>query len=155
FPNRFLAVLMRMLVFPTGRRYSAPSDRLGSRITELLMNPSSARDRLTASVYRGEDYEGISILDSTLRLAIQAEPLEKRIRAAQKEGVLPDDERADIIQLAVEHDVIDLDDAELLRELRERTLRIISVDDFSPDELGTSPLQHTLEEAERTRASWT
>jgi len=154
FPNRFLAVLMRMLVFPTGRRYSAPSDRLGSRITELLMNPSSARDRLTANVYLGSDYEGIALLDSTLRLAIQAEPLEKRIRAAQKEGVLPNDERIDIIQVAMERDVIDADDSALLRELRERTLRIISVDDFSPDELGTRPLQHTLEEAERTRESW-
>ncbi|HEX7029038.1 MAG TPA: acyl-CoA dehydrogenase [Gammaproteobacteria bacterium] len=151
FPNRFIGAVLRMLVFPTGRRYSAPSDRLGNRITELLINPSSSRDRLTAGVYAGKDYEGVGIMDATMRLAIQAEPLEKRIRNAQKEGTLPDDARVDLIELALERDVIDADDAALLRKLHERTLRIISVDDFLPDELGTKPLPHTLAETEAVR----
>ena len=151
FPNRYVAMLLRMLVFPTGRRYSAPSDRLGKRITELLINPSSSRDRLTTGVYAGANYEGIGSMDAVMRLAIQAEPLEKRIRTAQKEGVLPDDELSDIVQLAQERDVIDADDAALLRELHDKTLRIISVDDFLPDELGTNPLPHTVEEANRIR----
>lgn len=151
FPSRPVAIILRMLVFPTGRRYSAPSDKLGNRITELLINPSSARDRLTGGVYRGKDYEGVGIMDATMRLAIQAEPLEKRIRHAQKEGVLPDDMRVDIIELAVERDVIDRDDANLLRELYRKTLRIISVDDFLPDELGTDPLPHTVEQSDRIR----
>lgn len=151
FPNRGVAILLRMLVFPTGRRYSAPSDELGNRIAESLINPSSTRDRLTAGVYSGKDYEGVGIMDATMRLAIQAEPLEKRIRTAQKEGVLPDDMRVDIIELAVERDVIDRDDANLLRELYRKTLRIISVDDFLPDELGTNPLPHTVEQSDRIR----
>ncbi|HEX6927971.1 MAG TPA: acyl-CoA dehydrogenase [Gammaproteobacteria bacterium] len=152
FPNPLVGTLLRALVFPTGRRYSAPSDELGNRITELLINPSSSRDRLTAGVYTGRDYEGVGDMDATMRLAIQAEPLEKRIREAQKENVLPDDARIDIVQLALERDVIDADDAKLLRELHRRTLEIISVDHFMPDELGTKPLAHTVAEADEIRA---
>ncbi|MBW3567068.1 MAG: acyl-CoA dehydrogenase [Proteobacteria bacterium] len=151
FPNRFVGTILRVLVFPTGRRYSAPSDELSNRITELLINPSSTRDRLTAGVYAGKEYPGVGSMDATMRLAIQAEPLEKRIRTAQKEGVLPADARIDIIHLAVERDVIDTDDAALLRKLYEKTLEIISVDDFLPDELGTNPLPHTVEQSDRIR----
>ncbi|MDX1454091.1 MAG: acyl-CoA dehydrogenase [Gammaproteobacteria bacterium] len=151
FPNRFVAVLLRMLVFPTGRNYSAPSDRLGNRINELLINPSSSRDRLTSGVYTGDQNDNIGIMDATMRLAIQAEPLEKRIREAQKEGVLPDDAREDIIDVALAREVIDKDDAELLRMLREQTLKIISVDDFLPSELGTDPLDVTLEQTKAVR----
>ncbi|MDX1442200.1 MAG: acyl-CoA dehydrogenase [Gammaproteobacteria bacterium] len=151
FPNRPMAALLRMLVFPTGRRYSAPSDKLGNRLNELLINPSSSRDRLTSGVYTGDPDSDIGIMDATMRLAIQAEPLEKRIREAQKEGVLPDDARIDIIDMALEKDVIDKDDAELLRDLREKTLRIISVDDFMPDEIGTKPLDMTKEQAANVR----
>lgn len=151
FPNRWIAMLLRGILFPTGRRYSAPSDELGNRINELLINPSSSRDRLTNGVYTGDADSDIGIMDATMRLAIQAEPLEKRIREAQKEGVLPDDSRLDIIDVALEHDVIDKDDAELLRELLRKTFRIISVDDFAPDELGTKPLDMTKQQASEVR----
>ena len=151
FPNRWMAALLRGLVFPTGRRYSAPSDKLGNRLNESLINPSSSRDRLTSGVYTGDPESNIGIMDATMRLAIQAEPLEKRIREAQKEGVLEEDARDDIIEVALKKEVIDADDAQLLRDLREKTFRIISVDDFMPDELGTKPLEMTKEQARNVR----
>lgn len=151
FPNRWMAFLLRLLVFPTGRNYSAPSDKLGNRVNELLINPSASRDRLTSGVYTGDKNDNIGIMDMTMRLAIQAEPLEKRIREAQKEGVLPDDARMDIIDVALDKEVIDKDDADLLRKLREYTLKIISVDDFLPDELGTKPLDMTRQQSSEVR----
>ena len=52
FPNRLLAMLMRALVFPRGRTYSAPSDRLGAQVAELAMTPSAARERLCSHAFR-------------------------------------------------------------------------------------------------------
>src|SRR6476646_9653635 len=53
FPNRFLAKAMHCVVFPLGRPYVVPSDRLGHEVARLLIEPSAARDRLTAGMYLG------------------------------------------------------------------------------------------------------
>src|SRR5256714_5100329 len=39
FPNRALAALMRALIFPRGRVYSAPDDRLGRKVAGLVTSP--------------------------------------------------------------------------------------------------------------------
>ena len=46
FPNRLLAWLMRAMIFPRGRTYFAPGDRLGAQLAELAMTPSPTRERL-------------------------------------------------------------------------------------------------------------
>ena len=51
FPNRFIAAIMRRVVFPLGRPYVVPSDKLGHEVARLLIEPSAARDRLTAGIY--------------------------------------------------------------------------------------------------------
>src|SRR5688500_9091989 len=43
FPNRLMAAVMRILIFPRGLTYSAPSDRRGGEIAELMMAPTEAR----------------------------------------------------------------------------------------------------------------
>ncbi len=52
FPNRFLGGVMRALIFPGGRSYSAPSDRLGRKVADAILNPTEVRDRLCRFVYR-------------------------------------------------------------------------------------------------------
>ena len=52
FPNRWVAGLMRVVIFPRGRTYFAPSDRLGRKIVEPLMMPSEARERLPTAPCR-------------------------------------------------------------------------------------------------------
>ena len=81
FPNRFLAALMRLLIFPRGLTYSLPSDRLGGDIGELVMNPTATRERLSAHIYKTpEPHNPLGKLQEALQLATLAEPLEKRIR---------------------------------------------------------------------------
>jgi len=46
FPNTFLAAAMRFFIFPRGRTYSAPGDRLGRKVAELVTNATAARERL-------------------------------------------------------------------------------------------------------------
>ncbi len=52
FPNTLFAiVLRRLVVFPLGRPYVVPSDKLGHEVAALLITPSATRDRLTSDVY--------------------------------------------------------------------------------------------------------
>ena len=85
FPNRWVAAVMRLVIFPRGRTYFAASDRLGRKIVEPLMVPSESRDRLSAGIYTTpEPGNPIGLLQEALVAAMNAEPLEKRIRV---EGV--------------------------------------------------------------------
>ena len=52
FPNRWLAGLMRVLIFPRGRTYFAPSDALGAQLAQLAMEPGATRDRLCRHAFR-------------------------------------------------------------------------------------------------------
>ncbi len=51
FPVRPVAWMLRVLVFPLGRREVPPSDRLGRRVAALITAPNEARDRLTEWIY--------------------------------------------------------------------------------------------------------
>ncbi|HWP95152.1 MAG TPA: acyl-CoA dehydrogenase [Gammaproteobacteria bacterium] len=139
-PNRWVAAVLRFLVFPTGRRYSAPSDEVGKQVAELLINPTAARARLVAGIHTGDRGGPIGLMEEALALAVQAEPVERRIRKAQKEGRLPRDERIDLRQAALAAGLIDRTEHDLLKRLDELAMEIIRVDDFAHEELGTKPL---------------
>jgi acyl-CoA dehydrogenase len=140
FPNQVVAGLLRVLVFPMGRKYSAPSDQTGRDIVDLLISPSPARARLCAGIYIGPEDQQIGLLTKALELAHQAEPIEKRLRIAQKEGKLPKDDRVDLIQVALDRKVLDATEAALLRELDRLAMQVVHVDDFDHMELGTKPV---------------
>src|SRR6267154_592177 len=81
FPNRPLALFMRLCIFPRGLGYSPPSDRLCHAIGDLVMNPSATRDRLSAYIYKTAGAHNLlGQLQEALLLTGAAEPLEKRIR---------------------------------------------------------------------------
>jgi acyl-CoA dehydrogenase len=85
FPNRFLGAVLRILIFPGGRSYFAPSDRLGRQLADAVLNATDVRDRLCKYVYRTLDPGNpLGLLQEALVMAQTAEPIEKRIRV---EGV--------------------------------------------------------------------
>ncbi len=89
FPNRLIAAMMRRVVFPLGRPYVVPSDKLGHDVAKLLLEPSATRDRLTAGMYlpaAGDD--PVSLIERALAATLVAEPIDAKIRAAVKEGRL-------------------------------------------------------------------
>ncbi|MGL1833979.1 acyl-CoA dehydrogenase [Rhodocyclaceae bacterium SMB388] len=88
FPNRILqTILRRLVVFPLGRPYVVPSDRLGHEVARLLIEPSATRERLTADTYVPDDVEEpVGALEAALVATIAAEPIEARLRESQKQG---------------------------------------------------------------------
>src|SRR5688572_20122323 len=137
FPNRFLAGVMRVLIFPGGRAYSAPSDRLGRKLADAVLNPTEVRDRLCKFVYRTlEPGNPLGLLQEALVMAQTAEPVEKRIRVdGVKTGKVTALDVPGQITQAQELGIISETEAASLREYDRKIMELISVDDFDSDEL--------------------
>jgi len=138
FPNRPLALFMRLCIFPRGLAYSPPSDRLGHAIGELVMNPSAARDRLSADIYKTAGaHNPLGQLQEALLLTAAAEPLEKRIRVdGVKTGRVTALDLPGQIAQSLSLGIISDGEAALLRDYDAKVQDIINVDDFAPHELG-------------------
>ena len=143
FPNRMLAGLMRVLIFPGGRIYSAPSDRLSRRVAELVTSPTEVRDRLCEYTYRRlEPGNPLGLLQEALLLAVQLEPLEKRIRVeGVKTGRVTALDLPGRIQQAQAVGIISETEAAALRDYDRKVMDLIHVDDFDPQALGTQSSQ--------------
>ena len=138
FPNRPLALFMRLCIFPRGLAYSPPSDRLGHAIGDLVMNPSAARDRLSAHIYKtAAAHNPLGQLQEALLLTADAEPLEKRIRVdGVKTGRVTALDLPGQIAQSLSLGIISDSEAALLRDYDAKVQDIIGVDDFAPHELG-------------------
>jgi acyl-CoA dehydrogenase len=138
FPNRFLGWAMRALIFPGGRAYSAPSDRLGRKLADAVLAPSEVRDRLCRFVYRTlEPGNPLGLLQEALVLSQTAEPIEKRIRVeGVKTGKVTALEVSGQIAQALGAGIISETEAAMLRDYDRKVTELISVDDFESHELG-------------------
>jgi acyl-CoA dehydrogenase len=138
FPNRPLALFMRLCIFPRGLSYSPPSDRLGHAIGDLVMNPCATRERLSAHIYKtAAAHNPLGKLQAALILSAAAEPLEKRIRVdGVKTGRVTALDLPGQITQAASLGIINESEAELLRDYDAKVQDITNVDDFAPHELG-------------------
>ena len=86
-PGPFVGPVLRFIVFPWGRRFPRPADQLGHHAANLLLSPGPSRERLTAGMFVSTDQnDPIATLEAALVAVIAAEPIEQKIRAAQKRG---------------------------------------------------------------------
>jgi acyl-CoA dehydrogenase len=148
FPVRWLAALMRVFIFPRGLTYFAPSDRLGRKVVEQIINPTETRDRLADGIYRTiEPTNPIGLLQEVLVLAQTAEPIEKRIRVeGVKTGRVTALDYAGQVQQALAAGIVNETEAALLRDYDRKVMEIVHVDDFEQHELGAesqpAPVRH-------------
>ncbi|HEY4975523.1 MAG TPA: acyl-CoA dehydrogenase [Steroidobacteraceae bacterium] len=138
FPNRPLAAMMRLLIFPRGLTYFAPADRLGRSVADLVLNDTQTRTRLCRLVYRTvEPGNPLGALQQALELAAVAEPLERKLRVeGQKTGRLSALDLPGQIEQARVLGILTEAEAQLLADYDRRVMQIIGVDDFAPHELG-------------------
>ena len=140
FPNRFLAALMRTLIFPRGLTYFAPSDRLGRTLAELVTQPTEARERLCRLAYTYvEPGNPLGLLQEALLLARDAEAIEQRIRVeGVKTGRVNALDLPGRIEQALAARIISETEAAALRDYDAKVMELVRVDDFEPHELGTA-----------------
>ena len=135
-PNRWVAALLRVLIFPRGRTYSAPSDELGRKIVALMTTPGEARERLSELAYTTlEPGNPLGLAEEALQLAEAMAPLERRLRQAHKEGVIRSESLGQQVDEAVRAQVIDRKEADALRNYHDKVSALLAVDDFAPEEL--------------------
>ncbi|MBK8336358.1 MAG: acyl-CoA dehydrogenase [Sterolibacteriaceae bacterium] len=135
FPGRVMSFLLRRLIFPLGRPYVVPSDRLGAQVANLLIEPSATRDRLTAGMYvpRDED-DPVGVIELALEATVQSEAIEAKMRAAVKAGRISG-RGAQLAASACAAGVITSAEQALLARRDELRDKAIRVDDF-PQDLG-------------------
>ena len=145
FPNKFIGSMLYRIIFPLGRPYDVPSDKIGHQVAKLLISPSAARDRLTAETYVPKvETEAVGAVELALKATIEAEPIEAKIRAAEKEGKLdnnPDANVRDLAQAAFAAGIVTAAEYAVLKRRNELRDIVIRVDDF-PMDLGLDAL-HT------------
>jgi acyl-CoA dehydrogenase len=136
FPNRFVAKIMRLVVFPWGRVFSEPADRLGSEIAQLMMEPSEARERLTDNTFisRKED-DPVGCLELALEAVPAGEAAESKLRAAIKSGDVGGYTESEQLDNAINSGAMTDEDAIALRRFWQLRRQCIMVDDF-PKEIG-------------------
>ncbi|WP_346763820.1 acyl-CoA dehydrogenase [Wenzhouxiangella sp. XN24] len=154
FPVRSVSWLLRFIVFPRGRGFSAPRDRLSRRIVEGVINPGEMRDRLCEGVYRTvEPGNPLGLLQEAMELSIEVAPLEKRVRKGVKEGAITALDFAGQLDEAVAAEILTTEEAARLREADEKVMALIHVDDFAPEDL--KPLVQPPKPAAKRRRTTT
>jgi acyl-CoA dehydrogenase len=141
FPSRLAAWTMRVLVFPWGRAYSPPSDRLGQKVARAILEPSQTRDRLTLNMFlqKTED-DPVGRLELAMQAAPAGEAIEAKVRNGQKAGViagLTDEAR---VAAALDKGVLTAEEAAQWRRFATLRRACIMVDDF-PHDVGRNQAQ--------------
>jgi acyl-CoA dehydrogenase len=141
FPNRFIAAMLRRIVFPLGRPYAVPSDQLGHTVARLLIEPSATRDRLTAGMFVSSNEENpVGAIELALAATLAADPIEAKIKEAVKAGRFSVKALEDRVASAQAAGIVTADEAATLRRAQRLVDKVVRVDDFPPD-LGASEMQ--------------
>jgi len=131
FPSRAVRVLLSTIIFPLGRHERQPGDRLGHKVSQLLMVPSETRNRLTDGVFISDKASNpIGLLELALPRVIATEPLERRLLKAQAAGELDTLDPKVQLKIAVEKSIITAGEAGELEAVRAMVTEIIAVDEF-------------------------
>lgn len=137
FPVRFIAALVNRIIFPWGHPYVVPSDEIGHQVAKSLIAPSATRDRLTAECFVPlVENEPVGAIELALRATLEAEPIEAKIRAAEKDGRFDNNPRANVRDIAIvafEAGVISAAEYEVMKRRNHLRDIVVHVDDFPFD----------------------
>jgi acyl-CoA dehydrogenase len=138
-PRRTLASLLRFFLFPSGKPYAPPADYLVHQTAALLLKNSATRDRLTHGIYINQKPDDVTgRIEVAFQAVLDAMPVEAKIHAAQKQKQLPKGAILDVLDAAISKAVISKKEAELVVVAEKNRFAVISVDDFSPEQLGNA-----------------
>lgn len=136
FPLRWLAILLRRWAFPFGPSYQAPSDRLSDAVTDIILAPGAARDRLTAGLFlpQAED-QALARLELALQRSLAAEPILAKIRHAMRDKRIPPGDPEQRLTEAQDAGIISDDEAQQIEAAVSARREVITVDEFTAEQL--------------------
>ena len=134
-PSRPVAGLLKVLIFPLGRRCQPPSDLLGTEVSRTMMEFGPAMNRLTKFIYIPECdprtvTEPVAVLKPALDAIRASEDIERTVRHAERSGELSTFSPDERLDEAAEKGLITAEQRDQAREARKLMRLAITVDDF-------------------------
>jgi acyl-CoA dehydrogenase len=152
-PNRAAGILLRLIVFPTGRHFEKPSDRLESRVAELVTRDTATRRRLIEGVYlTPAPNNPVGSVNALLSEAESIEPLERKLREAVKAGKIESLLGIELIEAGASAGVLSAEETKRMREWDARVMDIIHVDEFDYRALARESMPDAAREQRRAAA---
>ena len=135
FPNKAVAISLRLMIFPFGTWLKKPSDAVEHKVSRILQTPCEARSRLGEGQYLTDDGANVlGSLETTLLELIACEPIYDKICKALNEK-LPFYYLDKLAEKGLAAQAITTDEAEKLIAAEKLRLQVINVDDFDPADL--------------------
>ncbi|MBD8100177.1 acyl-CoA dehydrogenase [Pseudomonas fluorescens] len=138
FPNKILGCLLRVIVFPFGRRHTGPSDALDAEVAAVLGRAKGdpTLEELLAGCYRPQSAQDpVGALQHAYDLLGASHPLQKKLHTALKSGQVKPTAGESAIDAALHAGVLQPAEAQTLRDAEAARRKVIDVDDFSKQEL--------------------
>jgi acyl-CoA dehydrogenase len=133
-PSRPIAALLRVFMFPLGKPYSPPSDRLGGTVARMIMEPGAVRDRLTGGIHVSRNIgEPMGRIEDALVKVIKAEAVEKKIAEAVRAKKIRASDPVSLLGAAVKAGLITEAERAIALESEKARLDVVMVDDFPID----------------------
>ncbi|WP_282168020.1 acyl-CoA dehydrogenase [Shewanella japonica] len=132
FPSKFVGILLKLVIFPLGNHFNAPTDKQATVLADNFLQPSPARDRITflCAEFEG-DKSGIAEVEQAFLAKYACKQLFKRLKKAQKDGELtPKLPALTLFAQALEKGVINDEEHAQLVDADTKRLAAINVDDF-------------------------
>jgi acyl-CoA dehydrogenase len=129
-----LGPLLRLLIFPLGRSYQPPSDRVGKQVARILLSENSARARLIEGVYHSDADDASGRVNRAFELVLDSADAEHAIQNALKQSVTPENYES-LVKRAVESGVITEEQASRVRLAQQASAAVIAVDEFTPEQI--------------------
>ncbi|WP_460149263.1 acyl-CoA dehydrogenase [Pseudomonas sp. S3_E10] len=138
FPNKVLGCLLRVIVFPFGRRHTGPSDALDAQVAAVIGRAKGdpTLEELLAGCYRPQSADDpVGALQQAYDLLGASHPLQKKLHTALKSGQVKPAAGEHAIDAALHAGVLQPAEAQALRDAEAARRKVIDVDDFSKEEL--------------------
>lgn len=135
-PFPWLAKTLRAFMFPYGKPYSPPNDRMIHTVARLALQPSSTRDRLTQGIFISDDpTDRMGRIEHALHATLAAADIEKKLKRLRKNGDIIDKPGhiESSWQDALDKGMISETDVALLQKARQAMLDAVRVDAFPAD----------------------
>lgn len=129
-----LGRLVQWWIFPLGRPYKEPSDRLGKYVARVLITESPARSRLLEGLYEPGGEQVTARLSRAFQGVLEMATTENLLRKRLSRP-LTIDNYEELLAEAQASALISEEEAQRLTTIMEDIRAVIDVDDFPPDQL--------------------
>ncbi len=149
FPNRWRGRLFRCVIFPWGRSYKRPGDRLTHQLADMMLTDNAVRKRFYEKIWHSFDAQDpAGRVENAFQALLAIEPLMRKLRQAVKEGVVPRKGELDKkLTAAQQAGVLTAEEVKQIKDCEAYRLDALAVDEFSFDlETELTPLSGSSEQ---------